>query len=93
MPDRKKLKIGDKIRILSVPESDIKQRRIEIAEGKDNPGWTADIIELIISQNPIVKIDEIDDFGQPWFSCDLMVNGKPEQHTLAIMEDSSWELA
>ena len=54
MTGRKKLKIGDKIQLLSVPKDDLEQRRREIAKGVDNPGWTADIIELIIAQNPIV---------------------------------------
>jgi hypothetical protein len=93
MQERKNLKIGDKIRLLRVPEGDIEQRRFEIAKEINNPGWTADTIELIIAQYPIVEIDTIDDFGQPWFTCDLIVNGKTETHTLVIGEDDSWELA
>lgn len=92
MPDIKKLKIGDKIRLLSVPKGDFEQRRREIAQGIDKPGWTADTIELIIAQNPIVEIDAIDDFERPWFTADVIVNGKLEKHTLAIDEDGSWEL-
>ncbi len=93
MLDRKKLKIGDKIRLLRVPQGDLDQRRREIANNIDNPGWTANIIELIIAQNPIVEIDSIDEFGQPWFTSEIMVNGKKEKHTLAINEDESWEKA
>ncbi len=93
MPDIKNLKIGDTIRILKVPEGDIEQRKREIAEGKDNPGWTANTIELIIAQNPIVKIDTIDDYGRPWYICDIIVNGELETHTLAMNEDDLWELA
>lgn len=92
MPDIKKLKIGDKIRLLKVPEGDIEQRKREIAKGIDNPGWTANTIELIIAQNPIVEIDTIDDFGRPWFICDITVNGELETHTLAMNEDDAWEL-
>ncbi len=92
MPDSKNLKIGDKVRLLCVPAADMEQREREIAQGTANPGWTADIIELIIAQNPIVEIDDIDEFGRPWFTCNLIVEGKTEQHTLAIMENDSWEL-
>lgn len=91
MPDIKHLKIGDKIRLLKVPEGDLEQRKREIAQGIDNPGWTANIIELIIAQHTIVEIDSIDDFGRPWYICDIIVNGKLESHTLAMTEDDSWE--
>ena len=92
MPDRKKMKVGNKIRLLRVPEDDMEQRRSEITKDIDKPGWTANTIELIIAQNPIVEIDSIDDFGSPWFTCELIVNGKLEKHTLAIIDDDSWEL-
>ena len=93
MPDIKNLKVGDKIRVLKVPEGDLKQRRREIAEGIDNPGWTANTIELIIAQNPIVKIESIDEYGRPWYTCDIIVDGELETHTLAMNEDDVWELA
>ena len=90
MPDRKKLKVGDKIRILRVPLDDVNQRRREIANNINDAGWTANTIELIIAQNPIVEIDSIDDFGQPWFTSNILVNGKIETHNLAVNEDDSW---
>ncbi|MBR9921753.1 MAG: hypothetical protein GYB31_13015 [Bacteroidetes bacterium] len=92
MPDRGKLKIGDKICLLKVPDDDLEQRKKEVAMGIDEAGWTANTIELIIAQNPIVEIDTIDEFGRPWFSCEVMVDGNPEKHTLAINEDDSWRL-
>ncbi|PHN06973.1 hypothetical protein [Flavilitoribacter nigricans] len=92
MPDRKKLKIGDKIRLLKVPEEDKVQREQEIAQGVEEPGWTADTIERIIAQDPVVEVYTIDDFERPWFTCDIMVNGELETHTLAINEDDSWEM-
>ena len=93
MPDRELLKIGDKIRLLRVPKGDLAQRKREIAKNQEMAGWTANILELIITGNPIVEIDSIDDYGQPWFTCNLLVDGVEEQHTLAITEDESWELA
>lgn len=91
MPDRRELKIGDKIRLLRVPLGDIDQRNREIAKNINNPGWTANTIELIIAQNPIVEIDTIDEYGKPWFTSEILVNGKKETHTLSINEDDSWK--
>ncbi|MCB0707377.1 MAG: hypothetical protein KDC34_18800 [Saprospiraceae bacterium] len=92
MPDRTKLKTGDKIRLLRVPDGDIAQREREIAQGITNPGWTANTIELIISQNPIVEIYDIDEFGQPWFTAEILVDGEAENHSMSLVDDESWEL-
>ena len=92
MPDRKKLKIGDKIRLLTVPKGDLEQRKREIESDVENPGWTANTIEKIITQDPVVKIDDIDEFGSPWFTYHLVVDGETEIHSIAITEDESWEL-
>jgi hypothetical protein len=92
MPDRTTLKIGDRIRLLRVPDFDLAQRDREILVKREDAGWTADTIERIIFQDPVVTIDEIDEFGSPWFSYELKCDdGTFEQHTLAIMEDESWE--
>lgn len=66
MADRTKLKIGDEIRLFSVPVGDMEQRRREKKTGVVESAWTANAIELIIAQSPIVKIDSIDEYGQPW---------------------------
>jgi len=91
MPDRSTLKIGDTIRLLTVPKEDLQQRKRELTKGIENPGWTASILELLITQQPIVEIDTIDDFGQPWFTAILSVNGQLEEHSLAIIDNESWE--
>ncbi|HEX4797599.1 MAG TPA: hypothetical protein VH370_27645 [Humisphaera sp.] len=91
MPDRTRLSVGDQIRILSVPKSDFEQRERERRQGLSDAGYTADTIERIIAQHPIVTIDRIDEHGFPWFDCDLEVNGQTEFHSLAIMDDESWE--
>ena len=90
MPDRTTLKIGERIRILSVPAADLEQRSREIRDGLEDAGWTADTIERIIRQDPVVTIDRIDEYGQPWFNYEFVdANGVVEEHTLAIMEDIS----
>ena len=78
MPDRTKLKIGDRIRLLRVPAG-------------ESSRWTKVTIEAIIRQDPVVTIDRIDEYGQPWFNYNLArPNGRVAEHTLAVMEDDSW---
>ena len=94
VPDRSTLRVGDRIRLLHVPEGDLKQRERELETEVDEPGWTADTIERILAQDPVVTISRIDEYGMPWFDYLLLVpHGPPEQHSLAIMEDDSWERA
>ena len=91
MPDRTKLKIGDRIRLLRVPQGDIEQRERELREGSENAGWTADTIERIIAQDAVVTISSIDEYGLPWFEYELKsASGGVEYHSLAIMENESW---
>ncbi len=78
MPDRTKLKIGDRIRLLRVPAG-------------ESSRWTKVTIGAIIRQDPVVTIDRIDEYGQPWFNYNLArPNGRVAEHTLAVMEDDSW---
>lgn len=92
MPDRTTLKIGDKIRLLRVPQSDLAQRERELRDGQEGAGLTADTLEHIIRTNPVVTIDDVDEYGYPWFTRRLKnADGRFELHTLAIMDDESWE--
>jgi hypothetical protein len=94
MPDRTKLKIGDRIRLLRVPRGDVEQRERELREGAEDAGWTADTIERIIAQDPVVTISSIDEYGLPWFEYQLKsATGEIEEHSLAVMEDESWSVA
>jgi len=92
MPDPSKLKPGDRVQLLAVPELDLLQREREIREGLDDAGWTADTLERILAQDPVVVISQIDEYGQPWFEYDLKDDsGEIEEHSIAIMEEASWE--
>ncbi len=94
MPDRTRLKVGDRIRLLRVPQGDLDQRARELRDGVEGAGWTADTIERIIDQDPVVTISSIDEYGSPWFECELMsAGGEIEFHSIAIMEDESWCIA
>jgi hypothetical protein len=88
----KNLHVGDRIRILRVPEADLKQRNDEIARGAEMAGHTADTIEQIIATNPIVNIWQIDEFGYPWYEVTLIAaDGQAEEHTLMVYDDGTWE--
>ena len=94
MPNPKLLKIGDKIRLLCVPERDLAVRERELRDGDENPGWTANTIERVIAQDPIVTIWLIDEYGRPWFECfPIGENGIKESHSICISDDASWEFA
>lgn len=93
MPDPKTLKIGDRIRILSVPQNDLQQRERELAENTEMPGWTADSIERIIEQSPVVSISRIDEYGCVWYDVAIIgPDGQEEEHSLIVYEDGTWEL-
>lgn len=92
MPDPKILRIGDRIRILCVPPSDLQQREREIAEKTEMAGWTADSIERIISQTPVVSISRIDEDGSVWYDASIVgPDGQEELHSLIVYDDDTWE--
>jgi protein involved in polysaccharide export with SLBB domain len=92
VPDPQTLKPGDRIRILCVPIPDLRQREREIASGTEMPGWTADTIERIIDQAPIVQVQRVDDDGCVWYEVELIgPAGDTEYHSLIIYADETWE--
>jgi hypothetical protein len=92
MPERwRQLRVGDRVRLLRVPESDLRQRERELRDGVEMPGWTADTLERILATDPVVTIFEIAEYGAPWFEYELAAaDGSIEYHSLAITEDDSW---
>ena len=91
-PPPTKLQVGDRIRILRVPDADLKQRDDEVARGAEMAGHTADTIDRIVAENSIVKIWQIDEFGYPWYEVSLIANnGEFDEHTLMVYDDGTWE--
>lgn len=92
MPNPKTLQIGDRIRILRVPENDLDQRANEIASDTEMAGWTADSIERIIAQTPVVQISRIDEYGCVWYETTIIgPDGTAEHHSLIVYDDDTWE--
>jgi hypothetical protein len=93
MPSYRKLRVGDRIRLVAVPSNDVLQTERELARGLEDAGWTADTLELIIKRRRILTISSIDEYGYPWFECRLRrPDGALEHHSMAIMDDHSWKL-
>ena len=94
MPDYTSLKAGDRIRLLRVPQLDLEQRERGLREGLEGAGHTADTIERILRADPVVIVDHIDEWGYPWYEYELTdAAGEVEWHSIAIMENDSWEMA
>lgn len=92
MPDTNRLRIGDRIRILRVPEADLRQREREIVEGTEMADWTADTIERIIESQPIVTISRIDEYGSVWYDVVLIMDdGETHEHSLIVYADDTGE--
>ncbi|MCY2987307.1 MAG: hypothetical protein NTY19_05505 [Planctomycetota bacterium] len=63
-----------------------------MAAGVDMPGWTADSIERIIAQTPVVPICRIDDDGCVWYEATVIgPDGTEENHMLIVYNDDTWE--
>ena len=93
MPDPSTLKVGDRIRILSVPTADAVDAAAKMRRADPFAQWTMRILQRLADRKDIVRIDTIDEYGQPWFSYHFRnKRGAWEYHSLAIMEPDSWEL-
>ena len=92
MPDPGTLKIGDQIKVLRVPELDLRQREREIAEGAEMAGWTANTIERIIERTPVVRISRVDEQGCVWYDATITrADGSEEEHSLIVYDDDTWQ--
>lgn len=92
MPNKYTLAIGDSIKILNVPKADLEQRLREPARKKSDMPHTASVYENIIQQCPVVIIDNIDEYHQPWFSVFIRENNALEYHSLVVIDDEHWEI-
>lgn len=92
MADPCTLKLGDRIRILAVPAADAAQAAAAMRRGDPLAQWTMRILQRLADRKDIVRIDEIDEYGKPWFRYQFRnKRGTWEHHTVAVMDSASWE--
>ena len=92
MPNPSTLKPGDRIRILAIPAADSAQAAAAMRRGDPLAQWTMRILQHLADRRDIVRIDEIDEYGAPWFSYQFRnKRGAWEYHTVAVMDSDSWE--
>lgn len=80
----RKLKVGDRIRITSVPGEGVPNYYIH----RD----TSRVFKKLIARNRAVRVCEIDEYGQPWYICKFKKrNGCFETHFLAVLDgENNW---
>jgi hypothetical protein len=80
----KRLKVGDRIRIIGVPGEGIPNYVIHRE--------TVRVYKKLIARKRSVRIREIDEYGVPWFTCKFKKrNGAWEWHSMAVMDsDKNW---
>ena len=83
MPDPKSLKIGDKIKFISVPSEWNNPDFMLYPESKE-------FMDDLINQNAIVVINRIDEYQNAWFDV-VIVSGKSKgENSWAVFESSGW---
>jgi hypothetical protein len=92
MPDPHDLRIGDRIRCVRIPTGDLvdlrKRQRCGVPWAHD----TVRILQRLADRRQVVAIDDVDEYGTPWFSYAFRnKTGRWEYHRLAVMDASSWE--
>ena len=93
MPDRKSLQLGNRIRIIAVPTLDMTAMAEAMRRGDPLAQWTTRILQRLADRHHIVRIDEIDEYGTPWFPYSFKNKSNTwERHHFAVMEDDSWTL-
>jgi hypothetical protein len=85
--------VGNRIRILAVPALDMRAMAEAMRRKDPLAQWTTRVLQRLADRRHVVRIDEIDDHGTPWFPYSFKNKSNEwEHHHLAVMEDDSWEL-
>jgi hypothetical protein len=84
MPDPKLLRVGDRIRIVAVPEADL----WALESGSDYLETTVQVLKWMVGKEYAVAWIDAD--GKPWV--DVLDYPDPEdaEHSMAIMDTKSW---
>jgi len=85
MPNPRTLKIGDRVRFISIPE-----------EWKQ-PGYgiqreSIAFMKRMLKRATPVRVTIIDEYGTPWISAITIERGKRNYHSWAITEETGWRM-
>lgn len=83
MPEPKSLRVGDKVRFVS------------LSEEWSHPGYSISLQDVAFMRKLIKRpwpsrVCQIDEYGSPWISVKIKVKGVYEQHSWAIFERTGW---
>ena len=82
--DWRKLRVGDRVRIVSVHP--VEQQRYEQGGGD----FTVRVLRRLVKKRSIRTIAWIDDLGYPWFNYSFRHRGKMEDHSMSLGEGDWW---
>jgi hypothetical protein len=85
MPNPQTLKIGDRVRFISIPEE------------WNQPGYgihreSISFMKRMIKRTSPLRVTVIDEFGTPWVSAITIERGKRNYHRWAITEETGWRM-
>jgi hypothetical protein len=83
MPDPATLKVGDKIRFISVPDE---WASPDCGVSRESRRF----MKHMLMRGFPSRVYEIDEYGRPWIAARLRIKGKIEHHTWAIVERTGW---
>lgn len=83
MPDPRTLKVGDKIRFISIPDEwSLPKYKV--------PRESKRFMNHMLMRRLSSRVYEIDEYGHPWIAARLKIKGKIEHHSWAIKESTGW---
>lgn len=85
MPNPKKLKIGDKVRFVSLPD-EWQDTKFPVHKA------SIELMKVLISRSWPSRVYEIDDCGIPWIAVRIRTKGRVEHHHWGINERTGWRL-
>ncbi len=83
MPDPKELRVGDRVRFVSLPE-EWSQPDFTV------PDDTLRFMKALVARPGSSRVCEIDQHGIPWINARISVAGTVEHHYWGIHEHTGW---
>ncbi len=83
MPDRKALKVGDRVRFVALPDE---WRRPGFTVGRGD----RDFMRAMIRRSFSSRIYEIDEYGTPWIAARIWHRERWEYHWWGLFESTGW---